>query len=109
MAVSLLLIAWADSFWTLMLAAVVFGLSWGMNTPTLQAWAVDLSPEESRGRGLATMFIALEAGIGLGALVSQALYQNDMSKMAFPFYVCAILAFISAIYLFFQPEPRLNR
>ena len=109
MAISLLLIAWAHSFWTLMFAAVVFGLSWGMNTPTLQAWAVDLSPEESRGRGLATMFIALEAGIGLGALFSQALYQNDVTKMALPFYVCAILAFISAIYLFFQPELRLNR
>lgn len=108
MGVSLLFIAWADSPTFLMLAAVIFGFSWGLNTPTLQAWAVDLSPEASRGRGLATMFIALEAGIGLGALISQAIYQNDTTKLALPFYVCAILAFTSAIYLYFQPEPRSN-
>lgn len=104
MVISMLLVAWSQSFSILMLAAVVYGLSWGMNTPTLQAWAVDLSPEESRGRGLATMFIALEAGIGLGAVISQAIYQNDITKISIPFYVSAILALVSTVYLFFQVE-----
>ena len=108
MVISMIMVATADSFWSFMAAAIVYGVSWGMNTPTLQAWAVDLSPEESRGRGLATMFIGLEAGIGVGALISQAIYNNDFTKMATPFYLSAILALISAVYLFFQPEPRLN-
>lgn len=109
MVVAMLLIATAHSFWTFVLAAVVYGISWGMNTPTLQAWAVDLSPHATRGRGLATMYIALEAGIGLGAFISQEIYHNDFTKISLPFYACAILAFISAIYLFFQPEPRVDR
>lgn len=104
MVISMLLVAWAQSFWTLMFAAIVYGLSWGMNTPTLQAWAVDLSPEESRGKGLATMYIALEAGIGIGAVVSQAIYQNHISQITLPFYLSAILALICTIYLFFQKE-----
>jgi MFS family permease len=100
--ISMLMIAMAGSFWGFMVAAIVYGLASGMNMPTLQAWAVDLSPDEFRGRGLATMFIALEAGIGLGALISQAIYQNDITKISLPFYLSAILAFISTVYLFFQ-------
>lgn len=106
MVISMLLVAGAQSFWTLMFAAIVYGLSWGMNTPTLQAWAVDLSPEESRGKGLATMYIALEAGIGIGAIVSQAIYQNHISQITLPFYLSAILALICTIYLFFQKEKK---
>lgn len=106
MVISMLLVAGAQSFWTLMFAAIVYGLSWGMNTPTLQAWAVDLSPEESRGKGLATMYIALEAGIGIGAVVSQAIYQNHISQITLPFYLSAILALICTIYLFFQKEKK---
>jgi MFS family permease len=102
--ISMLMIATAGSFWSFMAAAIVYGLASGMNMPTLQAWAVDLSPEEFRGRGLATMFIALEAGIGLGALISQAIYQNDISKIYMPFYLSAILALVSTVYLFFQKE-----
>jgi MFS family permease len=100
MVVSLLMIAWAHDFTSFMLAALVYGLSWGMNTPTLQAWVVDLVSTENRGRGLATMYIGLEAGIGIGAYISQALYRNDMTRVALPFYFCASVAFVGVIYLF---------
>jgi MFS family permease len=100
MVVSLLMIAWAHDFTSFMLAALVYGLSWGMNTPTLQAWVVDLVSTENRGRGLATMYIGLEMGIGIGAYVSQALYRNDMTRVALPFYFCAFVAFLGVIYLF---------
>ncbi len=52
-------------FWS---AAIGYGLASGMNSPTVQAWTIDLSGEATRGRALATMYIALEAGIGLGAV-----------------------------------------
>lgn len=54
-------------FWT---AAILYGLSSGMNSPTVQAWTADLADEATRGRAMATMYIALEAGIGLGAVAS---------------------------------------
>ncbi len=70
LAVSMVLLILTDStvwFWS---AAICYGMSWGMNTPTLQAWTADLSDERTRGRAIATVYIALEAGIGLGAVAS---------------------------------------
>jgi MFS family permease len=102
MILSMILIAQSQTqfiFWT---AAIVYGVSWGMNTPTLQAWAVDLSPPEARGRGLATMFMALELGIGVGALVSQWIYRNEISRIGHPFYVSGILAFMAFVYLWYK-------
>ena len=37
-----------------------------------------------------------------------SIYNNDFTKMATPFYLSATLALISAVYLFFQPELRVN-
>jgi MFS family permease len=87
------------------LSAVLFGISWGLNTPTLTAWAVDLSDEAHRGRGLATMYIALEAGIGIGALWSGWYYQGQIANMAFTFYVSAALAVVAMVYLVFWKKP----
>lgn len=70
LAVSMVLLILTDStiwFWS---AAICYGMSWGMNTPTLQAWTADLSDERTRGRAMATVYIALEVGIGLGAVAS---------------------------------------
>ncbi len=83
-------------------SALFFGLSWGMNTPTLSAWTVDLVDTENRGRGLATMFIALELGIGLGAFFSAKMYQNDFAKIGLPFQMSAVLGVVALVYLFFQ-------
>ena len=101
---SMVIIAWFHSVMAFMVAGVIYGIGWGLSTPTLQAWAVDLVSPESRGRGLATMFIALEAGIGVGAWLSQALYQNDPTRMSLAFEVSALLAVAALIYLFFRKK-----
>jgi MFS family permease len=97
--VGLLMTAVAPNFWVFMLAACIYGCSWGMNSPTISAWTVDLVSSENKGKGLATMFIGLEAGIGLGAFVSQLIYDNRVERMAYPFYLSALLAVVAAIYL----------
>ncbi len=102
--VAMVIIAWFPNFTAFMVASVIYGLGWGMSTPTLQAWAVDLVVPENRGRGLATMFIALEIGIGVGAWLSQALYQNDPARMALPFEVSALLTVAALVYLFFYKK-----
>jgi MFS family permease len=102
MVLSMILIAQAQTPYMFWLAAIIYGISWGMNTPTLQAWAVDLSPPEARGRGLATMFIALEFGIGIGAWISQWIYQNEISQISYPFYLSGMFAFLAFLYLIYQ-------
>lgn len=83
-------------FWA---AAILFGFSWGLNTPTLTAWTIDLSHPDYRGRALATMYIALEAGIGVGAWWSGWWYGGDIHNMPFAFYISAVLAVVSLGYL----------
>ncbi|TAE94483.1 MAG: MFS transporter, partial [Runella slithyformis] len=83
-------------FWV---AAILFGVASGLSSPALTAWAVDLSNETHRGRALATMYIALEAGIGIGAWWSGWYYAGQLKNMAFTFYVSAFLALISLLYL----------
>jgi MFS family permease len=86
----------AFGFWA---AAILFGFSWGLNSPTLTAWAIDLSHPEYRGRALATMYIALEAGIGVGAWWSGWWYGGKLYNMPFAFYVSAVLSVASLGYL----------
>ncbi len=100
MALSMLIIAYADSKLTLMIGGVLFGCSVGMNSPTVTAWTIDLSLDAYRGRALATMYIALEAGIGVGALFSGWLYANQADNFKMVFLLGTVSALIALIYLF---------
>lgn len=98
-AVSMFLLAFAQNERDLILAGLVFGLAIGGNSPTIYAWTIDLSEERFRGRGLATMYIFLEIGIGLGALISAELYSNiDFFK---PFAFSGFLAVLACAYVGF--------
>ncbi len=97
--IAMLLLSFTQSAFMLLISAAMFGLSWGMNGPTLAAWTVDLAAPENRGRALASMYIALEAGIGLGAIASAKIYNNQSGNFVYTFIIPAILALISAILL----------
>ena len=99
LAAAMYLIGIADSFYSFIGAALLFGFASGISSPTVFAWTIDLSSEQRRGRGLATMFIALEIGIGSGALISGWLYANEPSMFAPTFWLPGILAFVAFIYL----------
>ncbi|GAA4832397.1 MFS transporter [Algivirga pacifica] len=103
-AIALVMICYAHTPALLLSAAVILGIGVGMNSPTITAWTVDRSPERFRGRSLATMYIALEAGIGMGALGSGWLYHNDSSSITHPFWAAAICCFAASIYLIFGVE-----
>ncbi len=62
--------ALADHSISFLLAGGLYGLGLGMGMPTLFAWTIDLSDKEKIGKAIATTYIALEVGIGLGALLS---------------------------------------
>lgn len=85
-------------FWS---SAILYGMSWGMNSPTVQAWTADLSDERTRGRAMATMYIALEAGIGLGAIASGWLLNHWIGEIGIDasFAVSGALAVVAVFYL----------
>ena len=104
MATSMLMIAFSESKAIFLLGGVLFGCSVGMNSPTISAWTIDLSIERFRGRALATMYIALEAGIGLGALVTGFVFANKTENFPLVFGISASTAIIAFVYLFFIPK-----
>lgn len=79
--------------------AFIFGIGNGLNSPTLFAWTIDLSPESSRGKGVATLFIFLEVGIGLGALIAGTVYQGMEARFPWIFGVAGLFSFAAFIYL----------
>lgn len=102
LAVSMAIVAFAHSVVWFMLGAIIFGFSWGFNTPTLTAWTIDLSQSEYRGKALATMFIALEFGIGIGALVAGWLYGGSFDTIAISYILAMLLAILGILYLYYQ-------
>lgn len=104
LAVSFALIGYAHNFMLLMAGAGVYGLSQGVLSPALNAWTVDLSHPEHRGKAMATMYIALEAGIGLGALFAGWYYHDVIENIAPVLYGSAVITVVALLYMFFYSQ-----
>lgn len=97
---SMLIMSFAHNIYLITLGGIFFGIAWGVLSPILLAWTVDLCQEENRGRGLATMYISMETGIGLGAFSSGLIYGNSLPRMTITFLIMAALATLALGYLF---------
>ena len=96
-------LVWCPSVPVFLASAVVFGLGTGLNSPTLYAWTIDLSDARHRGRAVATMYIALELGIGMGALLAGWIFSNQPAHL--PYVHASSLACVLAAlaYLWWLP------
>ncbi|MDF3076323.1 MAG: transporter [Sphingobacteriaceae bacterium] len=99
LAIALWLIGIADSAFTLLAASAVYGVSTGMLSPAVTAWTSDLSHPEHRGKAMATMYISLEAGIGLGALLAGFMFTDQVRTIPSVFYVVAGICAVALFYL----------
>lgn len=106
MVLAMVAVAYATSKFMLLGSAVLFGAAVGMYSPTTTAWVVDRSLDKFRGRALATMYIFLELGIGLGALVSSWLYNNKAENFQLAFLFSAGVAFLGFLLLIFIKSDR---
>ncbi len=88
----------------LIIGAVIYGIAMGILSPAVNALTVDLSPPSERGKGIATMYIALEAGIGLGAFVSGWYYQDIIQHIPIILFSAILLALIALLYVFFYDK-----
>ncbi|RZK59500.1 MAG: MFS transporter, partial [Hymenobacter sp.] len=99
MALGLGLLVWAPAAAWFLVGATVYGIGAGLNSPTLYAWTVDLSDPTRRGRGVATMYIALEVGIMLGALFAGWIFDNQVSRLPYVHALSLVSVLAALAYL----------
>ncbi|HEY4655966.1 MAG TPA: MFS transporter [Cyclobacteriaceae bacterium] len=77
----------------------LYGLAHGMTSPTLLAWATDLSDPQHKGRGLASLYMFMELGIGVGAFSSGIIFNYTHSDFSMPFMACILLSGLAFLVL----------
>lgn len=108
MAIAMIMIALSTRSLHLIIGVTVYGFAQGVTSPTLLAWATDLSPTNRKGRGVASLYIFMEFGIGMGAFLSGMIYGNQTDQFDNTFLVCGLLAATACVFLIFSRYPRGN-
>lgn len=93
------LVGAAGSVAMLFVAAAIYGLATGANSPTLFAWTIDRAQDGKTGRAMATLFIALELGIVGGAFIPALIYNNRVEMLPYAFWLGTLMAIIALISL----------
>jgi MFS family permease len=105
LATGMAIVAFSETTFWFFTGAIVLGISVGVNSPTVFAWTVDLADPKHRGRAMATMYIALEIGVGLGAFISGLIYKNNPAYFTYAFLVCSLLA-VTAFFQLLVSKPK---
>jgi MFS family permease len=104
--IAVILLGFASNIYLFFAGSICMGFAMGMISPTIYAWTIDQSISTKIGRGIATMYIALEAGIGLGAVTTGYIYHGTGKNFLPPFLICGLLAIVGFIILFrTKPKP----
>lgn len=85
-------------------SALIYGVATGLISPAISAWTIDLSDKDKRGLSIATMYIGLEAGIGLGALLAGWFFQDFIQRVPYILYGVAFANGLGLLYLFFHKD-----
>ncbi|NBA84553.1 MFS transporter [Emticicia sp. CRIBPO] len=99
--IAMIFTAYSTNVFIFTCAAALYGISMGIISPITQAWTVDLCEDANRGRAIATMYIALEAGIGIGAFFPTLIYHNELKNLPNAILVSVIFALVALVYLLF--------
>lgn len=100
-AISLLYLGFGNSIAQLVIGACLYGIGTGIFSPAVNAWTIDLSLPQYRGKAMATMYIALEAGIGGGALFAGYIYHDEILRIPYIFYGNALIILLAFFYVIY--------
>lgn len=106
MTAAMIVVAYADSKSMLIAGVFMYGLSQGATSPTLLAWAADRSDPEHKGRGVSSLYIFMEFGIGVGAFAGGWLVNSQGLMVSF--LVSAGWSLLSFLYLWFRNSPAIR-
>jgi MFS family permease len=104
--ISMLLIAYAYDITSFSIAAIIFGVSIGLSSPTLYTWTADLSPPDRIGVGTGTLFLSLELGVIFGSSSTMFIYNNTHQSIPTNFLFGTSMAVLAATYLIWHIKSR---
>lgn len=93
-ALGLLILSYATSVSTLILAAIFFGTGFGSIQPSLQAWTINRVEPHRRGAANGTFFSAFDLGIGAGAMLLGVVAKATSFAIMYRFSVLLILLYL---------------
>ena len=107
--ISMIYIGFGDNILSLVIGACIYGIGTGIFSPAVNAWTIDLSLPQYRGKAIATMYIALEAGIGGGALFAGYIYHDNIFRIPYIFFGIALIILISFLYIIYWDNQKQKR
>jgi MFS family permease len=96
---SMLITGYATSATVFLLGGVFLGFASGLISPSITAWVLELAIKEKIGRALASMYMALELAIGLGAVLSGLFFAQYELPFKTVLWYSALLPLYSLLYL----------
>ena len=96
---ALIILGVVDTKLGLVLGGLLYGISTGILSPALNAWTIDFSQPNERGKAMATMYIAMEAGIGIGALGAGFYFHDVIERIPMIIFGTSIVCLIAVIYM----------
>lgn len=97
--VGMWVIGMAETTAIAILGGVIYGFSNGINMPTIFAWTIDFAKPGKTALTLGTMLMALEIGIGLGAVVSGYMYGDQLENIASTYFTGSFLGIFAVLFL----------
>lgn len=92
----------ADSLGTLLLAALLYGLGFGMVHPTLMALLVDLVSERGRGAAMGTFTAAFDLGIGAGSILLGVVLQ--LAGFTVMYLLGGVIVLVGMVWFIFRDD-----
>jgi len=96
---SMMVLAFTHEISMYALSSFLFGVGFGLISPSIFAWGADLSVPGYKGKAVGTLFIFMETGIIAGSSVTGLLYNNNPDNFSMCFLISGILAFIPVFFL----------
>lgn len=86
----------AENYFQFLISAIINGFGFGVISPTFSTMVNNLVHRNMRGAANSTLFIFLDSGIGLGALIFGILI--EYVKISDSYLMCSIIALIGLIF-----------
>lgn len=99
LAAGMSVIAIAESKTMAAIGGAIYGVSVGINMPTIFAWTVDFAKKGRTALALGTMLMSLEIGIGIGALSSGWIFYGEIERINYAYWTCVAAGVVGIVLL----------